>query len=162
MSDGERAHRNLRLYPFYVGGVAFYAWMPVFFLYFASQVSLADVLVLEAIYYATVVALEVPSGYFSDRVGRRPTLIIAAAALVASYLAFVFAGSFAGLALGQVLLAVGLSFNSGTDTSFHLASLEAAGRSDRYAEREASLGASSRVFLEGLCISKSWSTAAIP
>jgi len=141
MTTTDHARRNLRRYPFYVGGVAFYAWMPVFFLYFSQHVSLADVLVLEAIYYATVVALEVPSGYFSDRFGRRPTLIIAAAALVASYLAFVLAGSFAGLALGQALLAVGLSFNSGTDTSFHLASLEAAGQSERYAEREASLGA---------------------
>jgi MFS family permease len=50
--------------------------MPVFVLYFLQHMPLADVLRLEAIYYVAVVILEVPSGYFSDRVGRRPTLLI--------------------------------------------------------------------------------------
>lgn len=133
------ARRNLALYPWYVGGIAFYAWMPVFFLYFASRVSLSEVLALEAIYYLAVVLIEVPSGYFSDEVGRRPTLVIAAASLVGAYSAFVLSHSFWGLAVAQVLLATGLAFNSGTDTSFHYASLAAMGREADYAEREARL-----------------------
>lgn len=38
---------------------------------------MSRVLRLEAIYYIAVVFLEVPSGYFSDRFGRRQTLLIA-------------------------------------------------------------------------------------
>jgi MFS family permease len=38
---------------------------------------MSRVLRLEAIYYIAVVILEVPSGYFSDRFGRRQTLLIA-------------------------------------------------------------------------------------
>lgn len=139
MISDASARRNLRYYPWFVGGGAFLAWMPVFFLYFSARVSLADVLALEAIYYASVVVFEVPSGYFSDRVGRRPTLIISASALVLAYLAFGVASSFAGLAAGQVLLAVGLAFSSGTDTSFHLATLEALGDAESYATREAKI-----------------------
>jgi len=139
MSTKSSARRNLALYPWYVGGVACYAWMPVFFLYFASRVSLSEVLALEAIYYAGVVVLEVPSGYFSDRVGRRATLMIAALSLAVAYVTFALSATFWGLALAQILLAAGLAFNSGTDTSFHLASLVAAGRDDEYARREARL-----------------------
>lgn len=139
-SSAARARRNLRLYPWYVAGIGFFAWMPIFFLYYASRVSLSEVLALEAIYYAAVVLLELPSGYFSDRVGRRPTLILAAFALLAAYVLFPLANSFGLLALAQILLAVGLAFNSGTDTSFHLASLTCAGLQEEYAEREARLG----------------------
>ncbi len=139
MTASSGARRNLRLYPWYVAGGSFFAWMPVFFLYFSTQVPLTQVLALEAIYYASVVLLEVPSGYFSDRVGRRPTLIISAGALVAAYATFWLASSFAALGCAQVLLAVGLAFNSGTDTSFHLATLEELGEADRYADREAKL-----------------------
>ncbi len=133
------ARRNLRLYPWYVAGGSFFAWIPVFFLYFSTHVTLTEVLALEAIYYASVVLLEVPSGYFSDRVGRSPTLIISAAGLVAAYATFGLASSFVALACAQVLLAAGLAFNSGTDTSFHLATLEELGEADRYADREAKL-----------------------
>ena len=139
MTAPSGARRNLCLYPWYVAGGSFLAWMPVFFLYFAAQVPLSQVLALEAIYYASVVLLEVPSGYFSDRVGRRPTLIISAGALVAAYATSGLASSFTALGCAQVLLAVGLAFNSGTDTSFHLATLEELGESDRYPEREAKL-----------------------
>ena len=47
------------------------ARLPVFFLYFSSHLSLSEVLRLEALYCLAVVVLEAPSGYFSDRVGRR-------------------------------------------------------------------------------------------
>ena len=139
MSDRADARRNLRLYPWYLAGSSFFAWMPIFFLYFAARVTVSEVLTLEAIYYASVVLLEVPSGYVSDRYGRRNTLVIAAGALVVAYLIFCAAGSFAALACGQAFLAVGLAFNSGTDTSFHLATLEQLGEAERYASREAKL-----------------------
>jgi MFS family permease len=138
--DGlDGARRNLRLYPLYIVGASFFAWMPVFFLYFSARLELSDVLLLEAIYYGCVVLFEVPSGYFSDRFGRRSTLIIAAACLVGAYASFIVSSSFMGLAFGQALLALGLALNSGTDTSFHLDNLEALGRGAQYEQREARL-----------------------
>lgn len=71
------AERNLKLYPWYAALLHAHFWFPVFFLYFNSKFSLAEVLRLEAIYYAAIVLFEVPSGYFSDVVGRRATLLIA-------------------------------------------------------------------------------------
>lgn len=129
--------RNIAVYPLYQVLFNCYFWIPVFFLYFSEHLSLGQVLRLEAIYYATVVLLEVPSGYLSDTVGRRRTLVVASAALVASYALFYFGSGFGMFAAGQVCLAVGLSFNSGTDTALHFDSLSALGRGDEYGAREA-------------------------
>ena len=113
------------------------AWLPVFFLYFSAHLSLADVLRLEAIYYLAVVILEVPSGYFSDRVGRRATLLLAAVAFVAAYAGFIVAEGFLMFAVAQVLLATGMACRSGTDSAFLYDSLQCLGRTAEYAQREA-------------------------
>jgi len=130
-------NRNVRLYPWYAAVFNAHFWMPVFFLYFLQHMPLVDVLWLEAIYYTGVVLLEAPSGYFSDRFGRRRTLLIANAAMLAAAVVFYFANAFATFAAAQLLLAAGLAFNSGTDTSLHYDSLEAAGRGEQFAAREA-------------------------
>ena len=139
MNDRTRAllERNVRLYPWYACLFNTYFWMPVFFLYFSEHLSLGQVLRLEAIYYVTVVMLEVPSGYFSDVIGRRRTLVVSSSALIASYALFFFGQGFGQFAAAQVALAVGISFNSGTDTALHFDTLSALGRGDEYAAREA-------------------------
>ncbi|MDP6085530.1 MAG: MFS transporter [Nitrospinota bacterium] len=136
-ADIRGLNRNVRLYPFYVAAFNAFFWMPVFFLYFTSLFSLEKVLLLEAVYYAAVVLQEVPSGHFSDRFGRRPTLLVSSAALTMAYALFLFGSGFAIFAAAQALLATGVSFNSGTDTSFHFDSLAALGREAEFAEREA-------------------------
>ncbi len=130
-------HRNLRLYPVYQMARNGYFWLPVFFLYFSSLFPAARVLQLEAIYFFAVVVLEVPSGYFSDRVGRRLTLLIAALASVAAGTIFATTSSFAAFAFGQCLLAVAMSFNSGTDSALLYDSLDALERGDEIGAVEA-------------------------
>ncbi len=129
--------RNLQLYPIYCAARSLVFWLPVFFLYFSSVLSVSEVLILEAIYYAGVVVLEVPSGYLSDRVGRRITLMGAMAAWSAACFVFAATGSFWPFATAQLLLAVGMAFNSGTDTSMLYDSLDSIGRSQEFADREA-------------------------
>ncbi len=151
----QRFARNVELYPWYVGLFNCFFWMPVFFLFFNEHLTVAQVLQLEAIYYAAVVVLEVPSGFFSDVVGRKPTLLISSAAFLAAYMLFFFGTGFDGVpifamfAAAQVLLAVGFAFNSGTDTSFHYDSLAVLGREEEYAPREAHV---SRIGFIGLAI----------
>jgi len=129
--------RNVRLYPWYTAGFNLLFWMPVFFLYFSEHLTLQRVLQLEALYYICVVLLEVPSGYFSDSIGRRPTLIISTAGLAVSYVLFFFGDTFAQFAAAQLFLAVGISFNSGTDTSLHYDSMAALGETEHFGAREA-------------------------
>ena len=87
----------------------------------------------------SVVILEVPTGYFSDLVGRRLTLVVGAAALIIACLLYLYGDSFMILALGQVGFAAHMSFISGTNTVFHYESLLAANKHTEYGDREASV-----------------------
>jgi len=116
------------------------AWLPIFFLFFNEHLDLADVLLLESFYYISVVLLEMPSGYFSDRIGRKTTLIISSLGFTLAYLIFgFFEASFIGFALAQVALAVGMSFRSGTNTAFYYESLEESGLEHSFPDREAKI-----------------------
>lgn len=129
--------RNIETYAWYRVAADAYAWIPVFFLYFSQFVSLQDVLRLSVVYYFAVFCLEVPSGYFSDRFGRKTTLMISSFSLVLSYSLFLVGGTFWMLALAQFFFAVALAFQSGTDTAFHYDSLHRLGRQNEFAQREA-------------------------
>ena len=129
--------RSVRLYPIYAPLAQAYFWLPVFFLYFNQHMAIEQVLRLEAIYYVAVVILEVPSGYLSDTLGRRLTLLISAVSAIFAYALFFLGGSFGVFILAQIGLAASIAFRSGTDTSFHYDLLKCLGREDAYPQREA-------------------------
>ena len=128
--------RNLALYPAYQAARSAVFWMPVFFLYFSGACSVAEVFLLEASYYAAVVVVEVPSGYLSDRQGRRPTLVVAAMATTAAHVVFASTASIEAFAVAQGLLAAGMAFNSGTDSALLFDSLKAEGSPDDFGTTE--------------------------
>ena len=131
-------HANLRWWLPYRFLAGLHFWYPIFFLYFLARLPLVQVLQLEAIYYACVVLLEVPSGWFSDRIGRRPTLLISKAAHVVSALLFAASGEgdFVLLAAAQLFLAAGFAFTSGTDAAFLHDTLQSSA-GERYERLEA-------------------------
>ena len=137
MSDGSTdLVRSADRYPIYLFFQKASYWGPIFFLYFSSLLSLSDVLLLEAIYYVGVVTLEVPTGYLADRVGPRRILIASSVSQLLACLAFAASGSFLILATGQVLLALGMSLGSGSDTSYHYSLVKHVGKEDEFPWRE--------------------------
>ena len=128
---------NIKIYPWYQAATGFLPWMPVFFLFFSDIVSLADAIELGAIYYLSVVFFEIPSGYLSDRIGRRVTLMTAAVFAICAYAAYLSAATFELLAVGQILLAGAIAFQSGSDNSILFDSLIELDRQDEYADHEA-------------------------
>lgn len=129
--------RNIKLYPWYQAATGFLPWMPVFFLFFSETVSLTEAITLGAIYYLSVVVFEIPSGYLSDRVGRRTTLMLAAGFAVCAYVVYLLAHSFQLLVVGQVLLAGAIAFQSGSDNSMLYDSLKVQRQTDHYTTHEA-------------------------
>lgn len=113
--------------------------MPIFFLYFSKHLPLGQVLLLESLYYASFVLFEVPSGYISDRFGRKRTLMLSSSILCLSYALFFWTHAPASFAIAQVLLALGLAMASGTDTSFLYDTLHELGREDEYGDHESAL-----------------------
>ncbi len=159
-----RLEQNLRWYAVYVAASNALFWMPVFFLYFALHLDVSQVLVLEAVYYAAVVVLEVPTGVISDRWGRRRVLALSGAAMAGGAALIAAGHGLVGLAMGQVLLALGRAATSGSDTALHLDTLQALGRDDEYGAREArlariGLGAAALAALAGGALG-TWSLAA--
>lgn len=129
--------RNLAAYLGYQTARNAIAWLPVFFLYMSSTLSVDAALLLESIYYAVVVVLEVPSGYLSDRLGRRPTLVIGMACWGAAGLVFATTASFGAFAVAQGLMAAGMALNSGTDEALLFDTLTALDRTAEFVDIEA-------------------------
>ncbi|MEM1334572.1 MAG: hypothetical protein AAGG08_14055 [Actinomycetota bacterium] len=131
--------RNLSWYRWnqVVAGALF--WAATTFLYLIARFGLSTALQAQVVYYVAVVVLEVPSGWLSDRFGRVLTLRIVAVAWSAAYGLFLIEPGFAGIAAAQVLLAAGYAFLSGSDTTFHLETLESLGRATEFHDREAGI-----------------------
>jgi MFS family permease len=92
-------------------------WLPTSFLLFASRFGSETALTLLGTYYLAGVVLELPSGWASDRFGRRWTLVAAMAMQAAGGCAIAFGESFGWCVAGQVGLAGATAFVSGTDTA---------------------------------------------
>lgn len=129
-------NKNVRLFPYYKAAASVAPHLAVFFLFFNERVSLADAVLLGSAYYFAVFVVEVPSGYVSDRYGRRLTLLLASAIGVLACILFLIGNSFFVLCIAQALLASAMAFQSGSDSALLYDSLKNLGREDEYTEHE--------------------------
>jgi MFS family permease len=111
-------------------------WQATWFLFLQGKLSASEAVLLYAIYDIGTTAFEVPSGYMSDRIGRRVTLVTSAVAGIAAMLCFSLGDSFATFALAQILLGACFAFASGTDSALLYESLAAQGREDEVEDYE--------------------------
>jgi len=129
-------NRNIALYPYFQFCRSLIFWQAIWFLYFESVVSASEAILLAAIFDLSVVVLEVPSGYFSDYLGRRLSLMISLIASMAGCLLLFSSTSFAVFVVAQVLLGAGGAFVSGTDNALLYDSLAEQSRQDEVAAQE--------------------------
>lgn len=104
--------------------------IPVIVPFFNSRgLDMTEIYLLQAVFSVGLLILEVPSGYVSDLLGRRKTLIFAGVFWAIGYSVFPFADDFWTLAIGEVLMAVAVSLASGTDIAVIYDSMNALGTS---------------------------------
>ena len=132
----DTANRTIALYPWFKFFQNLLFWQAVWFLYFQEHLSAAQAVLLYAIYDVGTTVLEVPSGYMSDRLGRRLTLILASCAGAAGALLLGWGDTMTVFVAGQLLLGVASAFASGTDSTILFESLEETGRSDEVEAQE--------------------------
>jgi len=130
--------RNIRLYPWFKFVQQLVFWQAIWFLYFENHLSAAEAILLYVVSDIATTVLEVPSGYMSDRIGRKFTLVAAAVCGVAATTLLIFAVGFMQFVLANVLLAAGAAFASGTDSSLLYESLQAEGRAEEIEAAELS------------------------
>ena len=130
------AGRNIALYPWFKFFQNLLFWQAIWFLFLQSELSAAQAILFYAIYDVTTTVLEVPSGYFSDRWGRRKTLIASACAGFLSCALFAFGDGFWVFALAQVAMGAHIALASGTDSSVLYESLAEEDRADEIEKEE--------------------------
>ncbi|WP_245867137.1 MFS transporter [Oceaniglobus roseus] len=128
--------RNVALYPWFRACQSLLFWQAVWFLYFQDRLSATAAIQLYAVYDIASTLLEVPSGYMSDRLGRRRTLLAAALAGGAAVLFIGLGDSFAAFAVGEALIGASAAFVSGTDSALLYQSLAAEGRAAEVERQE--------------------------
>ncbi|MDA0271384.1 MAG: MFS transporter [Chloroflexi bacterium] len=108
------------------------------------HLTLVQVGLMEGLYWLIKLALEVPSGAFADRYGRRLAFIIGALAEITGLLIFALADNFTLLALSYVFWSGGLAFRSGNNTAYLYDALAAGDRQAEYGDRAGVMGALSQ------------------
>jgi MFS family permease len=123
--------------------------MPVFVLFYEENgLGLQDIFIIQAFYSVCVILFEIPSGYFADLLGRKKSMLIGVTFSAAGFCYYAFAYSFTEFLLVQLLLAIGSSFVSGSDTAMLYDTLIQLDREKEY-QRVAGRLASISNFSEG-------------
>lgn len=119
---------NIRLFPWFKFFQQLVFWQAVWFLFFQERLSAAEAILIYVAYDISTTVLEVPSGYLSDRVGRRLTLILSALGVTVAATMQAIGGPFWVYFAAQAALGAGAAFASGTDSALLYESLDREGR----------------------------------
>jgi MFS family permease len=85
--------------------------------YKSLQLSNTQIFTIQAIFSLSLFIFEIPSGYFSDRLGRRLTLIIGAFCLPIGLSFYALGNTFGAFACGEAILGLGFAMCSGTESA---------------------------------------------
>jgi MFS family permease len=121
--------------------------IPVITIFWQEQIgmSLADIMILQAIFAVVIVALEFPSGYIADRLGYRLSLCLGAAFWLAGWTLYAVGTTFNAMVIAEAVLGVGFAFTSGTDSALLYVSLKASGKISQYTRWEGRVRAAAQV-----------------
>jgi MFS family permease len=137
-----RLVRNLRLFYAFRLLATSYLFVPIFMLFQADRgLSFFERLALGGIYSAVIIVVEVPTGVFADRLGRRRSMMWGAVAMVASCLLATRADGFIEFAVAESLAALSMALVSGADSAYLYDLLAAHDRAHEYPRRESAASA---------------------
>ena len=134
--------RSLRLFYVFRLLATSYLYIPIFMLFQASRgLSFFERLALGGIFSAVVILVEVPTGVFADRIGRRRSMLLGALAMVASCLLAARASTFGEFAVAESLAALSIALCSGADSAYLFDFLLANNRIADYGRHESTASA---------------------
>jgi len=93
-------------------------------------------MLVNAIYSISIAFFEIPSGYFSDRLGRKNSIVLGTLFITGQFIAYSLSYDFWSLGLGAVIGGLGASFISGTDSALLYDSLSILDRKGDYLKWE--------------------------
>lgn len=112
---------------------SFWLFLPILVpLYESNGLSATEIFTVQAAYAAAILIFEVPSGYLSDAVGRKKTMIMGSTLLPIAVLTYVLSSGFWSFVLAEIIIAAGNALRSGTDSALLYETLDKLGRKDEY------------------------------
>ncbi|MDR2549551.1 MAG: MFS transporter [Desulfobulbus sp.] len=94
--------------------------------------SLTEILLINVFFSTATLLMEYPSGYVSDRLGYRLSLIVACGFSLTGAIAYLFAHNFWHVIGAEILLGIGHAFISGSDSALLYETLRADRRTELY------------------------------
>ena len=133
-----RIQRNLLLIDIYTICRNMHFWAPMLLLYYRDQIGIGfkELMIGEAVFSATIVLLDVPTGWLSDMWKRKHTQAVGILFAILGYSCLMLAESFTMVLLAQMLIGVFVSLCSGTDTAMLYDSLLSVRRKREYLKLE--------------------------
>lgn len=129
-------HNLIRLYILKVSHW-FMLTMPIVVLFYKDNgLDMSQVFILQAIYSISIVALEIPSGYFADVLGRKNSIIAGTILGFLGFSIYSFSYGFIGFVIAEVALGFGQSMISGADSALLYDSLIDNGSEKDYLKHE--------------------------
>ena len=114
-----------------------YLYVPIFMLFQADRgLTFFERFALGGLYCAVLIVVEVPTGVFADRYGRRLSMLCGALAMVVSTLIATLAHGFPTFAVAESLAALSMALCSGADSAYLYDLLVAHDRADEYPRKE--------------------------
>ncbi|MGL1930994.1 MAG: MFS transporter [Desulfotalea sp.] len=100
--------------------------MPIVALYYTENgLTTFDIYLLQAIYSFSVAWMEIPSGYMADVIGRRKSLLAGSILGCLGYIIYATSSGFVSFVVAEIILGLGGSFISGSDSALLYDSLAA-------------------------------------
>jgi len=129
--------RNLRLFyvATFVRELAPLLAIWVVYLTDYRHLTLAQVGLMEGLFWIVKLAMEVPSGVFADRFGRRTCMVVAAILEGGGLMVFAVADTFTLLTISYLIWGSGFAFRSGAAEAYLYDALQADGREAEYTDR---------------------------
>jgi MFS family permease len=111
--------------------------MPVILIFYnANNLSTRHLFYIQAAYSLTIVLFELPTGYLADIWGRKNTLVVGAFFGFAGYMMYSLTSGFIYFLIAEVMLGIGQSFMSGTDTAMLYDTMIGLKKEDQYLKVE--------------------------
>lgn len=104
--------------------------MAILTVYFRGDIgmSMTEIMALQGAFGLAMALFEFPSGYLADRIGYRRTLMIASLLNAVGWTIYVRADSLAHILVAEIVLGIGISLVSGTDSALLYESLQETGQ----------------------------------
>ena len=111
--------------------------IPIIVLFFQENgLTFKEILLLQSIFSIAIILFEIPSGYFSDVIGRKTSIIIGVTLGFLGMVIYSISYNFTGFLIAEITIGLGSSFISGTDSALIYDTLVETGKVNDYKKIE--------------------------